>query len=137
MKADKMTMATSIELRVPFLDYRLVEWLASRPARSKVGRDSSGRLVSKSLLRRFCRGRIPDEVITRPKEGFPNPLREWIAADFGAEAGATLLAPSSWTSAHFDRSVLKRLVNERGRSPTAGDRVWVLYLLELWAQRWL
>lgn len=137
MKADKMTMATSVELRVPFLDYRLVEWLASRPATAKVRPDKNGRLVTKSLLRRFCEGRVPEAVITRPKEGFPNPLREWIAADFGAEAGETILADSSWTSGMFDRAVIKRLVAERANSPLAGDRVWVLYLLELWARRWL
>ena len=137
MKADKMTMATSIELRVPFLDYRLVEWLASRPASAKIGRDASGKLVTKYLLRRFCEGRVPAEVIERPKEGFANPLREWMAGDFGGSAGKLLMSRSSWVSSIFDRNVMSRIIAERGRSEQQRGRLWLLYVLELWAQRWL
>lgn len=137
MKADKMTMATSLELRVPFLDYRLVEWLASRPATAKVRRDANGQLVTKYLLRRFCEGRVPREVIDRPKEGFANPVREWMTGDFGAAAGETLTRSSSWVGSRFDRRIVSRIIDERGRSAQHSDRLWVLYVLELWAQRWL
>lgn len=137
MKADKMTMANSIELRVPFLDFRLVEWLASRPATAKVRRDASGKRVTKYLLRRFAEGRVPPEVIQRSKEGFPNPVRDWVAGSFGEEMGHALKKPSSWVGSHFNPTVVDRVVAERHRTAQHGDRLWILYLFELWAQRWL
>ena len=137
MKADKMTMATSIELRVPFLDYQLVEWLASRPASSKVRRDASGRLVTKYLLRRYSESRIPRSVIDRSKEGFPTPIQAWIGGRLGATMRDALLARGSWTGSMFDRQVVTGIVDESSRSWFHANRFWLLYILELWAQRWL
>ena len=137
MKADKMTMANSIELRVPFLDYRLVEWLASRPSTAKVQRDASGKLVTKYLLRRFAESRVPPEVLQRSKEGFPNPVRDWVAGSFGEEMGHALKKPSSWVGSRFNPTAVDRIIADRHRSAQHGDRLWILYLLELWAQRWL
>ena len=59
MKADRMSMANSLELRTPFLDYRLVEWAASLPPRLKAGRGTDGVYRSKTILRRYAAGRLP------------------------------------------------------------------------------
>jgi asparagine synthase (glutamine-hydrolysing) len=137
MKADKMTMATSLELRVPFLDYQLVEWLARRPARAKVRRDASGRWVTKYLLRRFCETRVPRDVLERSKEGFPVPLDAWVAGTFGQKVREELVDNGSWVGQMFDRETLRGVL-DRGRcSPQDAQRVWLLYVLELWARRWL
>src|SRR4029453_13945646 len=80
MKADKMSMATSLELRVPFLDYRLVEWANRQPGGGKIGPLGGGG-VTKRVLRRFAKGRLPQEIIDRPKKGFPIPVSGWLADD--------------------------------------------------------
>ena len=79
MKADKMTMASSIELRVPFLDHRLVEWAARTPPWVKIGRNDRGNYETKRVLRRFADSRLPAEIITRPKQGFPVPVYDWLS----------------------------------------------------------
>jgi asparagine synthase (glutamine-hydrolysing) len=137
MKADKMTMAMSVELRVPFLDYQLVEWLASRPTTAKVRRDANGQLVTKYLLRRYCEGRVPQSVIDRPKEGFPTPIYSWYSGNLGKQMRRALLHSDSWVGARFDRQFLTSIADNSQRSYAEGGRFWLLYVLELWAQRWL
>src|SRR5207248_10440277 len=68
LKADKMTMANALELRVPFLDHRLVEFAAQLPANMKL---AGGK--GKALLRRTMTGVLPDSILNRPKRGFPVP----------------------------------------------------------------
>lgn len=139
MKADKMTMANSIELRVPFLDYRLVEWLAARPADLKVGRIGNGQLTTKRLLREFAAARLPAAILERPKQGFPVPLDDWLRGDLGGLARDALLGDDSRSADWFDRAELARVV-ERGTTNGDSDqahRVWLLLVLELWARRWL
>ncbi len=139
MKADKMTMANSIELRVPFLDYRLVEWLATRPSGLKVGRSSQGQLSTKWVLRSFAAARLPASILERPKQGFPVPLDKWLQGDLGCVARDLLLERGSRVSAWFDRDVVAAIVS-RGTATSNSDeahRVWLLVVLELWARCWL
>ena len=137
MKADKMTMATSLELRVPFLDYQLVEWLATRPPEAKIRRDASGRWVTKYLLRRFCESRVPRDVLERSKEGFPVPLNPWVAGPFGQKVRNELLGDGSWVRQMFDPETLRGILDRGGCSAQDAQRVWLLYVLELWARRWV
>jgi asparagine synthase (glutamine-hydrolysing) len=137
MKADKMTMAASIELRVPFLDYRLVEWLASRPSDRKISATGSGVTQTKYLLRRFAEGRIPTEILSRPKEGFPVPLTAWLTGDFGKQSTELITGQDSQVSSLFDREFLTQIAADgrRGnREPAL--RLWMLVVLELWLRRW-
>ena len=137
MKADKMTMASSIELRVPFLDYRLVEWLATRPPATKVRKDPNGVWRTKYILRRFCESRIPRSVIDRSKEGFPSPVRQWIQRDLGATIEKDLLASDSFVGGLFARSVLEGIAARREGSTLDANRLWLLYVLNTWAKHWL
>src|SRR5690606_41120900 len=73
MVCDKTSMATSLEARVPFLDYRLVEFIESLPPRMKL-RGMTG----KYLHKKACEKWLPKEVIYRPKKGFANPLEDWF-----------------------------------------------------------
>src|SRR5207237_6864908 len=73
VKADKMTMAASLELRVPFLDHRLIEWCSRLPARVKL-RGNSG----KWLLRRAAGERLPPECTAAGKRGFTVPVSRWL-----------------------------------------------------------
>jgi len=78
MKADKMSMAASLELRVPLLDYRMVEWANRQPTILKVGKDDRGKYVTKFLLREFAKKRLPQAIITRRKQGFLVPAYQWL-----------------------------------------------------------
>ena len=137
MKADKMTMANSIELRVPFLDYRIVEWAARAPVSLKIG-VMDGRLVTKRILRMYCQGKIPESIIQRPKAGFPVPAYGWLATDL-KEFARDILGPGSYCSDIFKKSALTVMVT-RGTDWTAAlldrHRLWSLLILELWLRRW-
>ncbi|MFH1740706.1 MAG: asparagine synthase (glutamine-hydrolyzing) [bacterium] len=139
MKADKMTMANSLELRVPFLDHTLVEWLARCPAERKVKRNGNGAYTTKYLLRRFAGERLPRAILERPKQGFPVPLNSWLRASFGQLAEETVLSKDSRICNWFRRESLKDLFEENkgSDSPTDLHRLWILFVLEIWARRWL
>jgi asparagine synthase (glutamine-hydrolysing) len=133
MKADKMSMAASLELRVPFLDYRLVKWANRQPLPVKIGR-LGNRSVTKRVLRRFAKRRLPQRIIDRPKKGFPIPVSRWL----GDEPFRT------WAMDHVGgkKARLKNIfhsdeVNRQLHRAAAGDlkacdKVWVLIVLETW-----
>jgi asparagine synthase (glutamine-hydrolysing) len=79
VKADKMTMAHSVELRVPFLDHRIVEFAASLPRDMRVRESLFGNCVTKPILREIMRGRLPNGILRRKKWGFLNPKLPWMA----------------------------------------------------------
>ena len=137
MKADKMTMATSVELRVPYLDHTLAGWVASLPPSAKIGPDASGRLVTKLLLRRFSERRLPGAIVNRPKQGFPVPLLSWTRGPLQAHLTRSLLGPGSVTASLFNRQALASLVAEAPKSPFTAQRAWLLFVLEHWMRRWL
>lgn len=80
LKADKMTMAASIELRVPFLDYRLVEAAAALPSEYKINK-GEGKYIFKKIVEPF----LPDEIVYRKKMGFPVPTESWFQGDLMSE----------------------------------------------------
>lgn len=139
MKADKMSMATSLELRTPFLDYRLVEWAARTPGRLKSSRDDKGRYVSKRALRRFAAGMLPADIIERPKQGFPVPVYDWLSGPIKGWASDMLHGSDTRLSTMFDRNELKRRC-ELGVAENAPildrHRLWNLLVLETWMREW-
>src|SRR5207244_11457109 len=127
-KADKMTMAAALELRVPLLDHRLVELAWSLPDRFK--RDGS---EGKRLLRRAARGRVPESILHRRKRGFPTPAGAWLRGRLAPLLHEALLDRSSLARERFDRPFLDALIDRhvRGRADHA-DELWPLLALELW-----
>lgn len=137
MKADKMSMATSVELRTPFLDYRLVEWANRQPNSVKVRKTGIARYETKHILRRFCAGRLPEEVVKRRKRGFPVPAYQWLQAGLETWAAETLLAPAGRLFGAFDQEAVKDLLRKsREGDLTAAHQVWSLIVLELWLRAW-
>jgi asparagine synthase (glutamine-hydrolysing) len=128
MKQDQMSMAASIESRVPFLDDRLVEYLVTIPGRLKLPG-----WRSKAILRDAVEDLIPAEIMNRPKRGFPVPLDQWFRGELGPFVDEFVLGPRATARGYFDRGALQQLVNEhrRGRAPHA-DRLWLLINLEIW-----
>jgi asparagine synthase (glutamine-hydrolysing) len=134
-----MTMAASLELRTPFLDYRLVEWAARTPVWTKVRRLTDGRYVTKAVLRDYGRHLLPPRIIDRPKKGFPVPVFGWLSKRLRPLVLDTLgTAPkcARWLEPAAIKSTL-----EAGVAPVATlmdrHRLWNLLVLELWVRAWL
>ena len=137
MKADKMSMATSLELREPFLDHRLVEWAARLPVAWRVGDRRTG-WVSKRILREFCRRHLPSEVLTRPKQGFPVPAYRWLAGPLKDWSRERLTGKGNRVSDLFHTEPIREALDDAGRGDTAGARrVWALLVLDQWLRCWI
>lgn len=131
IKADRMSMAASIELRVPFLDHRLVEAAARLPMESKI---RNGR--TKAILKDAMRGLLPDTVIDRPKLGFPTPLELMFRAELFDYARDLLLSTKSTGRGLFSRAKVERLLDEHRKGLRDHHRqLWQLVVLEEWHQR--
>lgn len=140
MKADKMSMAASVELRTPFLDYRVVEAAARLPDRMRVGKGADGRYETKRILRMVARqAGLPDEIIDRPKMGFPVPVYGWLSGSLRGFAEDHLNSPGTRLREWCDRSALSGTL-ERGTSPDASGtdrhKLWNMLILEIWLRRW-
>jgi len=137
MKADKMSMATSLELRVPFLDHALVEWATELPHVWKVGSSSTGR-VSKRILREFAQKRLPEAILTRTKQGFPVPAYRWLTGELGTWGESFICGSKSRISEYFDTSgVYPVLTAARQGDIVAAHKFWVLIIAEQWMRQWL
>jgi len=128
MKQDQMSMACSIESRVPLLDHPLVEFAAQVPDRMKVRNG-----VGKYMFKRAVEDLLPPEIIHRKKMGFPTPLRQWLSGPGALERYAALRRPDSFVSAFVDRAELNAILNRHERGiEDATDRIWRLLNLETW-----
>lgn len=123
MKADKMSMAHSLEVRVPFLDHNVFDVAAILPLRLRVDGDTT-----KVALRRAAAGILPDSVAMRPKLGFPVPFRSWLKGDVAGEV-RELFADSD--DPVMDRRALLDLL-DGGTGPTHERRVWTVLTYLLW-----
>ena len=133
MKQDRMTMATSIESRVPFLDHPLVEFAARTPHVANLGHFSG-----KRLLKRAARGLLPASIISRRKQGFPVPFDTWLRTDFFGAVRNLLLADRALSRRWFQPDKLESLLDAHGsRRQNYSRQVWALLTLELWAQIFL
>ena len=131
-RVDNMTMAWSLEARVPFLDHSLVELAMSAPASLKL-KDF------KYVLKKVARGVVPDAVIDRPKGYFPMPALKYVRGDFFAMMKETLTSETAIKRGLFKQPYIEKLLTdpEGTESFTAiqGSKVWHAALLELWLQQ--
>jgi asparagine synthase (glutamine-hydrolysing) len=128
MKQDQMSMAGSIESRVPFLDHPLVEFAASIPSTYLV----QG-LEGKSILKSAVEDVLPHSIINRKKMGFPTPWPQWLAGDQLRELETLLLEPRSIRRNLFQPDAIRKIFAEhRGRTRDNSNRIWRLLNLELW-----
>jgi asparagine synthase (glutamine-hydrolysing) len=128
MKQDQMSMAASIESRVPFLDHELVEFAAALPAHLKV----RGR-VTKRVLREGLGPMLPEAINSRPKAGFPVPIGAWFRGPFRPLVHELVLSDRARTRGIFRPDAVGEMVaaHEAGRADHA-QRLWSLMNLELW-----
>lgn len=130
MKADKMSMAHSLELRVPFLDVEVFQVAASLPVRHRIGRGTT-----KLALREAVKDLLPPEVVHRPKLGFPIPIVDWIADDMHDFIQDVY---HSVRPACLDRDYVDRLLNHRSEYVWNRDRkIWTVLVFLLWYQAYM
>jgi asparagine synthase (glutamine-hydrolysing) len=128
MKQDNMSMAASIESRVPFLDHVLVEWAMQVPAGIEIHR-----MAGKQILKKAMEDLLPNSIIYRPKLGFPTPWSDWLAGPRLDWIESLLLEPRTVGRGYFKPSAVQKLFLEhRAKYRDHYDRIWRLLNLELW-----
>lgn len=133
-KVDRMSMATSLEVRVPMLDHEFVEWVTSLPVEWKF-RAGARKHILKKLAERVG---IPSEVIHRRKQGFQLPLVEWMRDELKARFWNVLLEPRTLQRGYFKPGAIKTLIDEhvQGRRNRSG-LLWRMLVLEMWHRNFL
>jgi asparagine synthase (glutamine-hydrolysing) len=127
MKVDKMSMSIALEVRVPFLDYELVQFAAAIPGRYKLRG-----LTTKAILRDSLRGILPDNIVWRKKQGYSFPIKNWLREDL-RDYMTELLNESPIIREHLDREVVNRLIREHlARAHNHNHILWSLMNLAVW-----
>jgi asparagine synthase (glutamine-hydrolysing) len=128
MKQDQMSMAASIESRVPYLDHELVDLVGAMPGQFRLRG-----WETKAVLRNAVRHLIPKEILTRPKMGFPVPLGRWLQGPYWPMVKDLVLGPRAMARGLFNPACVTRLAEEhRNGSRLHTDRLWLLMNIELW-----
>ncbi|MGD0132902.1 MAG: asparagine synthase (glutamine-hydrolyzing) [Bryobacteraceae bacterium] len=131
-KVDRMSMAHSIETRVPLLDHKLVEFAATIPGEMNL---SGG--TPKYVFKRAMRGILPDSIIDRPKRGFAIPLGYWFRGKLGSYVRELLLGDQARRRGFFNTRYIERLVERHQRGRNLELQLWTLISFELWARTFL
>ena len=130
MKQDRMSMAASIESRVPFLDHKLVEFAAQVPAKFKIRRCNG-----KYLLKRAMRQILPDAIIKRKKMGFPVPINQWFRKEFARAVRSVLTSDQTRNHGIFNVEYLTRLLDEHVQGfRDNSDALWTVLNFDLWTR---
>jgi len=131
MKQDQMSMATSVESRVPFLDHKLVEFTSSLPERLKLRG-----WTTKYVLRESMKGVLPEAILSRPKMGFPVPIGAWFRGAYSSVIHEYLLSERAMSRGLFSPDFVRELVR---RHQTGGEdhseRLWALVNFEMWQRQ--
>ena len=129
VKSDRMSMAHSLELRVPFLDHKLVEFCATLPANLKIRRG-----ISKYLLKKVMKSLLPPNFLTRSKQGFPIPTKAWFRGFLGDFVRDRLLASDGPCLSFFPRREIARVLEAHSRRDCS-DQIYALLVFDAWYQR--
>jgi asparagine synthase (glutamine-hydrolysing) len=133
MRVDKLTMATSVEVRVPFLDHKLVEFAMTVPSHMKYRNGET-----KHILKRALRGVIPDRVIERRKQGFGAPINEWMLDRLGSLVERSLFESPLRRRKLFNYDFIRELLaRHRAGRVDYSFFLWSLLNLNLWYELWI
>jgi asparagine synthase (glutamine-hydrolysing) len=127
-KVDRMSMAVSLEARVPLLDHHLIEFVSRMPASLKM----KG-LETKHIFKRAVRDLVPAEILYRPKQGFGVPIQQWINDQLRERIHETLLERRTLERGYVDDRYVRRLLDEHERERRDhSTQLWALFMLEEW-----
>ena len=132
MKQDQMSMAASIESRVPFLDHKLVEFAARMPRKMKLRGGTT-----KWILREAMKGILPAEIIERPKMGFPVPIGKWFRGEFKHIVDEYVLGKRTLERGIFDAKFVRSLAAKHNAGENHDERLWSLVNFEMWQRRFI
>jgi len=133
MRVDKITMATSVEARVPFLDHHLIEYAMNLPSDLKI-KGHSG----KHILKRALESILPHDVLYKPKRGFGAPVHEWFRGAAGDSLVQQITNSSLRRREFFDYQFINRMADEQRRAVTDWSaNLWALLNLSVWYDRWI
>ncbi len=132
MKQDQMSMAASIESRVPFLDHPLAEFAARMPERMKLRG-----LTTKYILRQAMKDRLPAEILSRKKMGFPVPVGTWFRGPWHHLLQEFVTSDRALSRGLFTPDVVRRLVAGHVAGENHTERLWALLTLEIWQRIFL
>ena len=132
IKADKMTMANSIELRVPLLDHKILEFAASLPPSFKLRGATTKFILKKALTKR-----IPKEIRDRKKTGFPVPYETWLRKDLKDVVWGVLTDQRTINRGYFRKSAIEDLLKANSNGSDYSKEVFSLLSLELWQRAFL
>jgi asparagine synthase (glutamine-hydrolysing) len=133
-KVDRMSMATSLEMRCPILDHVFVEWVASLPVKYKF-RNDTRKFIFKKLAERLG---IPRPLLERPKQGFSLPLVHWMRHELKDGLLPILLEPQTLQRGYFKPAAIRNILDEHfhAKRDHAGI-LWMLLVFELWHRKFL
>jgi asparagine synthase (glutamine-hydrolysing) len=133
LKADKMTMATSVELRVPLLDHQLMEFCVALPDEYRLN-GAQGKYLLKKVMEKY----LPREIIYRKKQGFPVPIAKWFRTNLREKSREILLDPKSIGRQYFKSSYVEGILDKHaaGREDLS-RRIFTLLTLELWHRKYI
>ncbi len=134
-KTDRMSMANSLEVRVPFLDHRVVEFAQQLPAEAKIGEG-----MGKRILQEAFRRQLPEKIFNRPKKGFEVPLQQWFNKELQSRIHNEWLNPDKIQAQKiFNYDHIKQLLTKVGGND-AGDspaKIWALIAFQHWYDRFM
>jgi len=133
IKVDRMSMATSLEARVPFLDHRFVEFTATIPSHMKLKGSHS-----KYLLKRATQDMLPEEILNRGKEGFSIPIKNWLKHELKDLMLDTLSPDKVKSEGFFDPAYVQQLVDEHlSNKENHSHRLWAMMVFGIWQDVYL
>src|ERR1700733_7174699 len=132
IKADKMTMANSVELRVPLLDHKILEFASSLPPNFKLNGFSS-----KYILKKVLSERIPDEIRNRKKAGFPVPYESWLRKDLKDVVWSVLTDRRTIERGYFSKGAVEAMLKSNSNGANYSKEIFSLMSLELWQRTFL
>jgi asparagine synthase (glutamine-hydrolysing) len=128
MVADKTSMANSLESRVPFLDYRLIEFIESLPSQLKLN-GFTGKYLHKKALEKW----LPKQVVYRKKKGFDNPVEHWMRTTMKPFVDDCLLSSDSSLALYFDQNYIRQILElDRKGKEQYRRHIYLLVSLQLW-----
>jgi asparagine synthase (glutamine-hydrolysing) len=132
-KVDRTSMATSLEVRVPLLDHKLIDFVTKVPASLKLAGTET-----KHLLKRVAKDLIPSEILERPKQGFGIPLEEWINRQLRDQIREILLEPRTRQRGYVNYDYVDLILDEHHKERRDHSfPLWSLFILELWHRQYI
>lgn len=127
-----MSMAASVESRVPFLDHKLVEFTSGLPERMKLRG-----WTTKYVLRKAMKGVLPEAILSRPKMGFPVPIGKWFRGPYRSIINEYVLSERALSRGIFERDFVRAVVNRHDAGEDDSERLWALVNFEMWQRQFI